>query len=51
MDKDIYTKAENLKELLEKDPRIIKLNELEKKINEDEEVENKAQVVLKCPAV
>ena len=38
MDKDIYTKAENLKELLEKDPRIIKLNELEKKMNENEEV-------------
>ena len=38
MDKDIYTKAENLKELLEKDPRIIKLNELEKKMNDDEEV-------------
>ena len=38
MNKDIYTKAENLKELLEKDPRIIKLNKLEKKMNEDEEV-------------
>ena len=38
MNKDIYTKVENLKELLEKDPRIIKLNELEKKMNEDEEV-------------
>lgn len=38
MNKDIYTKAENLKELLEKDPRIVKLNELEKKMNEDEEV-------------
>ena len=38
MNKDIYTKAENLKELLEKDPLIIKLNELEKKMNEDEEV-------------
>ena len=38
MDKDIYLKAESLKELLEKDPRIIKLNELEKKMNEDEEV-------------
>lgn len=38
MEKDIYLKAENLKELLNKDPRIIKLNELEKKMNEDEEV-------------
>lgn len=38
MEKDIYLKAENLKELLSKDPRIIKLNELEKKMNEDEEV-------------
>ena len=38
MNKDIYLKAENLKELLEKDPHIIKLNELEKKMNEDEEV-------------
>ena len=33
MEKDIYLKAENLKELLEKDPRIIKLNELEKKMD------------------
>ncbi len=38
MEKDIYLKAENLKELLEKDPRIMKLNELEKKMDEDEEV-------------
>ena len=38
MNKDIYLKAENLKELLDQDPRIIKLNELEQKMDEDEEV-------------
>lgn len=38
MDKSIYEKAENLKELLEEDPRVKRLNELEKKMNEDEEV-------------
>ncbi len=38
MDKDIYSKAENLKELLNKDPRVIRLNELDKKMDEDEEV-------------
>ena len=38
MNKDIYSKAENLKELLSQDPRIIRLNELDKKMDEDEEV-------------
>ena len=38
MDKDIYSKAENLKELLNKDPRVIRLNELDKKMDDDEEV-------------
>ena len=38
MEKDIYSLAFELKELLAQDERIIKLNELEKKMNENEEV-------------
>ena len=39
MEKDIYLKAENLKELLNKDPRIIKLNELEDTLESKEKKE------------
>ena len=35
---DIYLKAEQLKDTLANDPRVIRLNEIEKKMNEDEEV-------------
>ena len=35
---DIYSQAEQLKRLLENDSRILRLNELEKKMNENEEV-------------
>ena len=38
MAEDIYLKAEHLKQSLNNDPRIIRLNELEKKMNDDEEV-------------
>ena len=38
MEENIYLKAEKLKELLNQDERIILLNELERKMNEDEEV-------------
>lgn len=38
MEKDIYLEAENLKEILQNDPRIIHLNELEKKMSDSEEV-------------
>ena len=35
---DIYSLSYELKDLLSNDPRIIRLNELEKKMNENEEV-------------
>ena len=35
---DIYSLSYELKDLLTNDPRIMRLNELEKKMNEDEEV-------------
>ena len=38
MEENIYSKAEKLKESLTNDPRVIRLNELEKKMNNDEEV-------------
>lgn len=38
MDENIYLKASKLKESLNKDSRVIKLNELEKKMNDDKEV-------------
>ncbi len=38
MGKDIYLEAEKLKETLQSDPRIIRLNELEKEMNDSEEV-------------
>ena len=38
MSQDIYSLAFALKELLNDDPRLIRLNELEKKMNESEEV-------------
>ena len=38
MEKDIYQEAELLKETIEKDSRIVRLNELEKKMNKDETV-------------
>lgn len=38
MEENIYLKAEKLKELLNQDERIIHLNELEQKMNGDEEV-------------
>ena len=38
MEENIYLKAEKLKELLNQDERVVRLNELEKKMNEDEEV-------------
>lgn len=38
MDENIYNLARELKEEIDKDPRFIKLNELEKKMSEDEEV-------------
>ena len=38
MEKDIYTVSNELKDLLDSDIRIIKLNELEKKMNDNEEV-------------
>ena len=38
MEKDVYQEAELLKEELDKDSRIIRLNELEKRMNEDETV-------------
>ena len=38
MTNDVYLKATQLKQLLEKDERIIALNEIEKRMNEDEEV-------------
>lgn len=38
MNEEIYQKAEKLKEILENDPRIIRLNEAEKRMDESEEV-------------
>ena len=38
MSKDIYSQAEQLKTEISHDPRVIRLNELEKKMNESEEV-------------
>lgn len=38
MEKDLYLKTTKLKQTLEDDPRVIRLNELEKKMNESEEV-------------
>ena len=38
MSKDVYLKAEELKELLDNDSRIILLNKLEKEMSENEEV-------------
>ena len=38
MNEEIYQKAETLKEMLENDPRIIRLNEAEKRMDESEEV-------------
>ena len=38
MEENIYSKAEKLKKLLDEDERIIRLNELEKKMNNNEEV-------------
>ena len=38
MEKDLYQEVELLKQSLQEDPRIIRLNELEKKMNENEEV-------------
>ena len=38
MTKDIYQKAEELKDRLISDPRIISLNNIEKEMNENEEV-------------
>ena len=38
MDESIYLKAERFKELLDNDKRVVLLNELEKKMNENEEV-------------
>ena len=35
---DIYSLSYELKDLLSNDPRIIRLNELEKRMNENEEV-------------
>lgn len=43
MTNDIYSLAASLKDLLEVDPRILKLNELEKKLNQDESVMALAQ--------
>ena len=36
MEENIYLKAEKLKELLNQDERVIRLNELEKKMDENE---------------
>ena len=38
MNEEIYQKAELLKEMLDNDPRVIRLNELEKRMDESEEV-------------
>ena len=38
MSNDIYSKANDLKERLNNDPRVILLNKLEKEMNENEEV-------------
>ena len=38
MSNNIYLQAEELKEKLEKDPRVLLLNKLEKEMNENEEV-------------
>lgn len=38
MERDIYLEAENLQKIIQNDPRIKKLNELEKKMEEDKEV-------------
>ena len=38
MSENIYLQAEELKKSLSNDPRVIRLNELEKKMNDDEEV-------------
>ena len=43
MTDDIYSLSASLKELLEQDPRVLKLNELEKKLNDNEEVMALAQ--------
>ena len=36
MEKDIYLETEKLKKVLDNDPRLVRLNELEKKMNTDE---------------
>ena len=36
MEKDIYLETEKLKKALDNDPRLVRLNELEKKMNNDE---------------
>ena len=38
MNEEIYQKVETLKEMLENDPRIIRLNNVEKRMDESEEV-------------
>ena len=38
MSEDIYLKAEQLKKEISNDPRVIRLNELEKEMNDSEEV-------------
>ena len=38
MNEEIYQKAELLKEMLENDPRVIRLNDAEKRMDESEEV-------------
>lgn len=38
MNEEIYSKAERVKELINNDPRVIILNQLEKEMNENEEV-------------
>ena len=38
MNEEIYQKAELLKEMLENDPRVIRLNDAEKKMDESDEV-------------
>lgn len=38
MDDSLLTSLENLKEAIEKDPRVLRLNELDQKLNNNEEV-------------
>lgn len=38
MDAALLESLENLKEAIDNDPRVLKINELDKKLNEDEEV-------------